>query len=351
MGAQHLDVIVLGGGMAGATVAAHVAPGRKLALLEREPQLAYHATGRSAAMFIPSYGSSGAQALSALSREFFHGRPLHQDAPIFTPRDVLHVARPGEVERLGSLLHAGLKTRPVSQAEALGRVPVLRPEAVEAAVIEEDCGDIDVAALHAHYIARARQAGASIHSDLSQIRIDREGEAWKVEAADGESWAAPILVNATGAWADETARRAGVAPLGLEPRLRTAVVAPAPAFTDFLVWPTVMSIAGDYYFRPFGGQLLMTACDAWPSAPCDAAPDPIGVAQAIERFERATRLNAPSGGLRRWGGLRTFAADEAPRIGWAQDAKGFLWVAGLGGFGIQTSPAVGATAAQLIETA
>ena len=333
------DVLILGGGVAGATVAAHLAPSLHVALLEREPQLGLHATGRSSAMFIPSYGGPEALALTAASRTFFHEAP-----ELFRPRPVLHVAASADSPKLAALTRPPLRAQPLDSAQVLALAPILRPEAAAFGALETSAGDIDAAALHARYLQTARAHGAEIFAGVGPASIDRRGDGWHVRSA-GDSFAAPILVNAAGAWADEVAASAGVEPLGLESRLRTVILTSAPDLDGVDGWPTVMATDGSLYFRPFQGRLLVTGCDEEPSPPCDAAPSALGVALAVDRFERMTRHRVDATLPVRWSGLRTFAPGGAPRIGWAADAPGFFWVAGLGGFGIQTSPAVGRLAA------
>lgn len=337
------DALVLGGGIAGATVAAHLCPYMKVALLEREPHLCMHASGRSAAMFVPSYGGPEAQALTAASEAYFLAAAAGVPA-LFRSRPVLHVAAPGQVERLSHLAMPPLNARPVDRREALTLAPILRAENLTAAMIEGRAGEIDVAALHAAYIRVARRHGLEVVTDVHHAGIDKVGGLWRVHCPDGAR-RAPVLVNATGAWADEVARAAGVQPLGLEPRLRTVVLVDPPAGATISDWPTVMAADGSYYFRPFQGRLLITGCDETPSPPCDAVAHPLGVAMAVDRFTKATRHPVGPRLAGRWAGLRTFAPGNVPRIGWDEEAAGFFWVAGLGGFGVQASPAIGRLAA------
>lgn len=347
---QVLDVVVLGGGIAGAALAAQLAGGLRVALVEREPQLGYHTTGRSAAMYIPSYGGSAVQPLTAASRGFFEDPPCGFAGRLLSPRPVLHIARADQGERLEAFARKTVGAAPLrrlSRDEALRRAPILRPQAVQSALLETGAGDLDVARLHGGLVRRAREAGAVILADAGKPNIVREGSRWRVRTRQA-SLIAPTLVNATGAWADETALDAGLAPKGLSPLLRTAILVDAPRELGFHDWPVVKDIDERFYFRPFGGRLLITPADETPSPPCDAAPDELDIACAMMRFHHAadhpvTRIH------HRWAGLRTFATDRAPVIGWSETAPGFFWLAGLGGFGIQTAPAVARLAAALVR--
>lgn len=344
--ANSYGALIIGGGIAGASVAAHLAPHMDVALLEREPHLAMHATGRSAAMFVPSYGCPEAQALTAASKSFF--KAAASEAPaLFRPRPVLHVAR---AERAGLLARLGaspLEAAPLSGAEALALVPHLRPDTAAAAMLERRAAEIDVAGLHALYLRTARSHRAAIVAGSGETTFERSDGVWRVDCAAGR-FRAPLLVNAAGAWADQVAAAAGVRPLGLTPRLRTVVLVDPPDGAATSDWPIVMAADGAFYFRPFQDQLLVTGCDETPSPPCDAAPSPLGVAMAMQRYTQATRAPDEPKVRRRWAGLRTFAPGGIPRVDWDHEAPGFFWVAGLGGFGVQASPAIGRLAASTI---
>lgn len=343
---SRFDVLVLGGGMAGAAIAAHLAARRRVALLEREPALAVHATGRSAAMWMPSYGGAAARPLTLASRPFLIDPPSAFGGPLLAPRAALHVARREQLDALGALAAEHPRLRPLSGGEARRRVPILRPEAAHAALLEEDAADIDVARLHAGFVSMARAGGAEILTALGDPKIGRAGLFWKVSAA-GQVWRAPILVNAAGAWADELAVAAGLAPLGLAPLRRTAILVDGPASPGFDGWPVVKDVDERFYFRPFSGRLLLTPADETPSEPGDAQPDDLDVARAMARLEKACD-HAVTRVRRRWAGLRTFAADRAPVVGWSRAVPSFFWMAGLGGFGIQAAPALGRMAAAIL---
>lgn len=346
-GGSGVDILVLGGGIAGATVAAHLSEDRRVVLIEREPDCGYHTTGRSAAMFLPSYGAAPVRPLTAASRAFLERPPPGFDGTLLRPREALHVGRKDQLGHLDALARRLPSPVWLSSAAARARVPILRPSEVRAAILETGCGDIDVNRLHQGFLRQAREAGALILTSARDIRVSRVGGLWRVRA-DACEVAAPVLVNATGAWADEVAAGAGVAPKGLQPLQRTVVLVDPPAHKGFVDWPIVKDVDERFYFRPFGGRLLVTPADEAPSPPCDAQADVLDLACAMMRFHDVAAH--PVKAVRhRWAGLRTFAADRAPVIGWDKAAEGFFWFAGLGGFGIQTSPAAGRLAAGLIR--
>lgn len=342
MAGTSFDVLILGGGIAGATLAAHLAPRLRVAVLEREPALGHHATGRSAAMFLPSYAGPAVRPLTAASRRFLASPPRGFGGSLLTPRAAIwtsaEAASPDLSDRPG--------LRPLESGEARRRVPILRAEAARQAWLETDAADIDAARLHMGLLRLAREAGGAVHAGLDELAVRRKGRLWRVRAAEA-AFEAPILVDAAGAWADEAAQAAGAAPLGLRPLQRTVVLVDPPTAPDFLRWPTVKALDDSFYFRPFAGRLLATPCDEIPAQPHDAQPSLLDVARAVQRLAQAA--DHPVRHVRhRWAGLRTFAPDRAPVFGWANDAAGFFWLAGLGGFGIQTAPAVGRLAAALL---
>lgn len=341
-----VDALILGGGMGGASVAAHLAPSRRVILLEREASCGYHATGRSAAMFMPSYGSESVRPLTQASRAFLEEPPQGFGGALIRPRDALHVARRDQLPQLEALAQRTPSLVKLDGPAACDKAPILRRSEVCAAMLETDAGDIDVDRLHRGFLRQALESGARLVESAGEVKIDRAGDLWRVRAG-GQAFTAPILVNATGAWADQTALAAGLRPKGLQPLQRTVVVVDPPAHKNFLDWPIVKDVEEHFYFRPFAGRLLITPADETPSAPCDARPDVLDVACAMMKFHDVA-LHPVKTVRHRWAGLRTFAVDRAPVIGWENDACGFFWFAGLGGFGIQTAAAAGRMAAALI---
>jgi D-arginine dehydrogenase len=344
------DVVILGAGMAGASLAAELAPHRQVVLVEREDQPGRHATGRSAAMFFESYGNATVRALTRASRAFLEHPPAGFAATaLLSPRSALFVCDAPRLDTLRSWLHkpdAPPTLRELTVAEALAMCPILRPEWLAGAALDASGSDMDVAAIHQGYLRVARQSGARIALDAFETAIERGPRGWRIRTRAGE-FEAPVLVNATGAWADAVARQAGVAPVGLQPMRRTAVTLPAPAGVDIRSWPLVIDIDEQFYFKPDAGQLLLSPANEDPMDPCDAAPDEMDVAIAVDRFETATTL--PVRKLNhRWAGLRSFVADRSPVAGFDAAADGFFWLAGQGGYGIQMAPALARAAAALL---
>jgi D-arginine dehydrogenase len=335
-----VDVIVIGGGIAGATAAAHLAEGgARVVLLEAEAHLAHHTTGRSAAQYLENYGGPVNVALTLASRARL------ETGTYLTPRAMLSVGGPADLAALEQLAAAGARLVPsirlVDGDEACRICPALRPDRVGGGVIEPDAADIDVALLHADFVARARRAGADVVTAHRVAEIRRDGAGWRV---DGR--AADVVVDAAGAWADVVARLAGVAPLGLRPLRRTAFVTPGPDGSEG--WPLVHGIDDTWYFKPEAGpSLLCSPADETPSEPCDAKPEEIDVARAIDAINSWTDLELRH--VRRaWAGLRTFSPDRSPVIGFEPEVPGFFWLAGQGGTGIQTAPAQGMATAGLV---
>lgn len=330
------DVAIVGGGIAGASLAAELAPHACVLLLEAEDMPGRHATGRSAAFWSETYGGPAIQPLTTDSREAI--------APFLQPLGSLHIGRGVDAPLVDAFL-AEFADTPVDlrRVDPAGHVPGLRPDWT-LGVLEPSCAYIDVAALHADCLRRARQACATIVTDAGLAQAARRAGAWAIETGAG-TFAATSIVNAAGAWADRVAERCGVRPIGIRPYRRTLVqlrVDPAVP-TDL---PHVIDIAGGFYFKPeAGGRLWLSPHDETPSDPCDAVPEEMDVAIAIDRLERAVdwRVLAVE---RSWAGLRSFAPDRLPVYGFAE--PGFFWCAGQGGFGIQTAPAAAKLAAALL---
>lgn len=345
---ERYDICVIGGGLAGLSVAGLLAASRRVVVLEREPHLAYHSTGRSAALFAESYGNHPVRALTRASRRFYFED--HGSGAFTIPRGAMFVAGENEVEALDALDMALRKVSPtvrrLTPEAASKHCPALRAENCAGALLDPDARDIDVAAVVDHHVRLLRARGGTTLRNAEVTRIDEIAGGWHIEAG-GASIETPIVVDAAGAWADEIAALAGVAQLGLTPLLRTAVRVPAGPW-QVADWPCVIDAAERWYFRPDARAVLLSPADETPCVPCDAQADAEAVAEAIARIENATHLviDRP---LRAWAGLRTFAADRTPVVGFDPDARGFFWLAGQGGYGIQTAPALAALAAALIE--
>ncbi|MBV9991124.1 MAG: FAD-binding oxidoreductase [Alphaproteobacteria bacterium] len=351
MSTESFDIVVIGAGIAGASVAAELASTHRTALLEREEFPGYHSTGRSAALFSESYGNAAVRALSRASRDFFFAPPEgFAEHPLVQARGALHVARQDQLARLESFAANADMTgqvRRITRDAALCLCPILRPESVAAAILEGDAADVDVAALHQGYLRRFRAAGGTLAVNAQARALTRRSGLWHVETGE-RSFRAPVVVDAAGAWADAVAELAGVAPLGIQPRRRTAALVDLPEGTESARWPMVIDIDETFYLKPDAGLLLISPADETPVEACDVQPDEMDVAIAVDRVERATSLTIRR--LRkRWAGLRSFAPDRSPVIGFDAAAPGFFWLAGQGGYGIQTAPAAARLAAALLR--
>ncbi|MEY4100671.1 MAG: hypothetical protein RL300_1842 [Pseudomonadota bacterium] len=349
---QTSDVLIIGAGMAGASAAYFLAPHAKVTLLERESQPGYHSTGRSAALYSETYGNATVRAITTASRSFYFCPPEGcSPYPLVTPRGALIVGGVADHEALRQTLETMRALVPNiewwTQDRILQRVPVLRPEAAIHGVYEPDAMDMDVHAIHQGFLRGARAAGAQVVCDAGVSRIHHDGHAWCVETAAGR-FSAPVLVNAAGAWCDEVAQLAGVKPVGLVPMRRTALTCEVPTSLPIQDWPLVIDAAESFYFKPEAGLLLVSPANADPVPPQDVQPEELDVAIAVDRLEIATTLQIRQV-WRKWAGLRSFVADKTPVVGYAPDAPGFFWLAGQGGYGIQTAPAMGELAAALVR--
>jgi D-arginine dehydrogenase len=348
MNAENFDAIVIGAGIAGATVAAHLAEDRKVALIEAEEAAGYHSTGRSAAIWILNYGPPDVRVLTGLSRGFFEAPPDgFSDTPILARRPVVFLAPAEQTAHLARLLAEGSGLREAPVEEIRRMVPALRPEYAVRAAIEEDAFDMDVAALHQGFLRLMRTRGGVLALRSRAGRIARHDGSWTVEVSGGAAYRAPVVVNAAGAWGDVVAGHAGVRPLGLTPKRRTGcVIDPAPfSVRD---WPMINDVDHTWYVRPEARtKLMVSPADETDMEPHDVQPDELDVAIAIDRMQQALDIE-----VRRvehsWAGLRTFTPDRSLAFGWDADAKGFFWCVGQGGYGIQTSPAAGRLVADVI---
>jgi D-arginine dehydrogenase len=348
MKTETLDAIVIGAGIAGATVAAHLAEDRRVALVEAEEAAGYHSTGRSAAIWILNYGPPDVRVLTGLSRPFFEHPPEgFADAPILSPRPVVFLAPPDQTEHLGRLLADGSGLRETSIEEMRRMIPALRPEYAVQAAIEEDAFDMDVAALHQGFLRMLKARGGMLALRSRTGQIERRDGAWHVETSGGGSFMAPVVVNCAGAWGDVVAAQAGIRPLGLVPKRRTGcVIDPVPY--QVREWPMVNDVDHTWYIRPEARtKLMVSPADETDIHAHDVQPGELDVAIAIDRMQQAMDIE-----VRRvehsWAGLRTFTPDRSLAFGWDPDATGFFWCVGQGGYGIQTSPAAGRLVADVI---
>lgn len=346
---RNVDCIVIGAGIAGASVAASLAGKASVAVLEAEPHAGYHSTGRSAALYSALYGNATIRALTRASHGYFltPSQGMVKDA-LLRERPTLFLVGAGQLDLVASFTadaDVRERTTTLSVDDVLARIPLLQRERIAGALLDSTSADIDVDLLHLGFLRSAKAAGAALHLGTGLQSLEREGSNWLAHTATG-SFRAGIVINAAGAWADDVAAMAGVAPVPLQPLRRTAVLIDLPEGVDATLWPAVVAIDESQYFKPDAGLLLISAADETPSPPCDAQPEELDVAIAVDRFETLT--GQPVRRVRhRWAGLRVFSPDRSPVVGFEASAPGFFWCAGQGGYGIQTSPALGRAAASL----
>lgn len=342
------DFVVIGGGIAGVSAAAFLSEHGSVELFEMEPSLAYHTSGRSAAMLVENYGSEGARPLVKAARPFLEKPPTGSvDGPLLSDRAVIWVARAGDTEvleqRATDARSLGAGCELFEPDDVLEHVPAMDSDWLAGGLYEPSGADIDVAALHQAFVRIARGNGAQIHTGSPVRSLDPAGDCWRVAGGEHEVQAGAI-VNAAGAWGDRIAAIAGVDPIGLQPMRRTAFM--VPGSEESSSWPMVVEANEQFYFRPDGVQFLCSLAEETPSEPMDARPRMEDVALAVERINEATTF-----GIRtvnsEWAGLRTFAPDRDLVIGEDPTAPGFFWLVGQGGIGIQTSPAYGALLASM----
>ncbi|MGF1640126.1 MAG: NAD(P)/FAD-dependent oxidoreductase [Rhodospirillales bacterium] len=355
--AGSCDFLIVGAGIAGASVGFALtaqAPRARIVMVERESAPGYHSTGRSAALFVETYGNAVVRALARGSRPFLETPPVgFADHPLLSPRGVLHYGRPDQRGRIESLFEDCRSfTRDLRLLEAadIARLqPALRPDRAAVGVHEPHAMDIDVAALHQGFLRGFKAMGGELRTDAEVLRIERRGSRWAVATADGPL-GATILVDAAGAWADTVAAAAGLSPLGLVPKRRTAITFDAPGGTALGQWPMSIEVDETLYFKPEAGRILVSPCDETPVPPSDAQPEELDVAIAVARIEEATTLSVRAI-THKWAGLRSFFPDKLPAVGFDPVESGFFWLAGQGGYGIKSSSAMGRLAAALLAGA
>ncbi|MBP6877226.1 MAG: FAD-binding oxidoreductase [Phenylobacterium sp.] len=347
---RQANFIIIGGGIAGASAAYELSASASVILLERESRPGYHSTGRSAALFSETYGPPIVCALSCASRAFLEEPPAGLcEYPLLSPSGSLHLGSEADREALEALVaHArglGVEAYEMDEAAIRRLVPAMRPEHARLGVLEPGAKNIDVDALHQGWLRGARRRGAEVRTDAEVVGLERRGDLWRVRLSD-EVLECAAIINAAGAWADDVAEMAGLARLGVAPLRRTAAVVKAPQDVDISGWPLVIAADESFYFKPDAGLLLVSPADETPTPPCDAWADDFDVAVALDRIMTATTLQIDRV-VRSWAGLRSFAPDRKPVVGPDPEAETFLWLAGQGGYGIQTSPAVSRLIASL----
>jgi len=350
-----LDAVIIGGGIAGTSVAYFMSNHANVIVLEREAQAGLHSTGRSAALFSESYGGPQIRALTRASRPFFERPPRgFVENALLTPRGALVIGareQAAQVESEFAAIRVGTpQLQLLDQEQMRAMVPVLEPQYAQLGLFEPGAADVDVNALHQGFIRGLKQRGSRLECGVQIHSIERSGGEWLLEVAmrgaQPHTLRAPLVIDAAGAWADEVAALAGVEPLGLEPRRRSAFLFQPPGGVVTAHWPFVTSVAEDFYFKPDAGLLLGSPANADPVLPHDVQAEELDIAIAIDRIERVTtmRIQRP---MRPWAGLRSFVGDGGVVGGFDSEARGFFWVAALGGFGIQTSAAMGEACAHL----
>jgi D-arginine dehydrogenase len=348
-----IDVIIIGAGIAGASAGYELATTHRVVVLEREDQPGYHTTGRSAALYTENYGNAAIRALTSASRDFFENPPQgFTEHPLLSARGVLGVATAAQTASFDEGLKLANAVTPgvvveVDRAEALKRFPILNGEIIERAMYEPDAMDMDVHAIHQGFLRGLKARGGTLVTSAEVQSLARRNGAWHLTTTAGE-FAAPIVINAAGAWADEIGRLAGAGAIGLEPKRRTALTFDLPAGLNPAPWPSLHDVDELFYAKPEAGRLLASPADETPSPPCDAQPEEIDIATVIDRLEtvitiKVTRI------MRKWAGLRSFVADRTMVAGEASSTPGFFWLAGQGGYGIQTSPSMGRAIAALVR--
>lgn len=353
---QNADVLIIGAGIAGASLAWRLARGgHRVLLLEREAQPGMHSTGRSAAMFMQSYGPPGVRALTRAGRDFYLNPPAgFADAPLLSPRAALFVAtaaQHGALVALGDTLAAsGTPLRHLDEAQLLAWAPALRRGLFAEALLDEGGFDMDVDRLLQGFLRGARQAGAQLRTGVAPGRAEHDGAGWRVALPDGTTAQATVVVNAAGAWADEVAALFGAAPIGLEPRRRSAFTFRPPPGVDWSATAMVCDVDEAWYFKPDAGQMLGSPANADPTTAHDVQPEEFDIALGIHRLQEVSSFDIarPSA---TWAGLRSFVADGDLVIGFDDACPGFFWLAAQGGYGIQSAAGASLLAASLIEGA
>ncbi len=350
---RTFDIAVIGAGIAGASVAAHLArAGKRVALFEMERQAGYHTTGRSAAVFAPSYGPTSIRALTRASEAFFRAPPEgFTEAPLFSPRKIMMIARSDQQEALSALIDDvdGPSITRLDETALRAFNPLVREGYAHSAMLDEAGQDIDVNALHQGFLRMLKAAGGEIILGTEIIELSQD-KRWQIETSL-DAFEAEIVVNAAGAWADEIAQMAGAEKIGLTPKRRTALMIPQPAGSEIDNAPITIDIGEQFYMKPDAGRLLISPADETPSPACDAQPEEIDIAICVDRIETAFDVQVRKIETK-WAGLRSFVPDGSPVVGYSGRAKNFFWLAGQGGYGIQTAPALAEFAAgQVLEQA
>lgn len=340
------DIIIIGAGIAGISLAAQLSPHKRVIVLERESQPGYHATGRSAAVYLPTHGPKIILNLIRASGDFFH-KPSQElfPQPLLSPRSVMVIAKPEDTDHVEQARKDGMVD--ISLKEAQEKLPALDARVYPQALIDNEAFDIDVDLLLQGLKKKIKQNGGKIITNAEVTSISQTKKIWQIQTT-GDAFTAPIIVNASGAWADEVADMAGLGKLSIQPKRRSAALIDVSSRWDVTNWPFVVGAGDTFYFRPMGGKLMVSPADQTNCEPHDAWADDMAVAQGLALFQQATGFEITHV-EHTWAGLRTFAPDGNPVVGYDPRTAGFFWLAGQGGYGIETSPAIARIAHALID--
>lgn len=350
---SQADFIIIGGGIAGASTGFWLSQHARVIVLERESHPGYHSTGRSAALYTAAYGTPQVRALTQASRDFFDAPPPgFCEHPLLTPRGEMTVDFSGDPAELQNQYLSAKVTVPqmqlLSAEEACVRLPILRREKVHGAIYDPTASDIDTDALHQGYLRGIRRNQGQVLTDTQVVSLSRDAEGiWQVQT-DGQTFSAPVIINAAGAWADKIGALAGAQPLGLQPKRRAAFIFAGPEGVNIHHWPMLVSLDESFYMKPDAGMLLGSPANADPVEPHDVQPEELDIAMGIYQIEEATTLTIRRP-TRTWAGLRSFVSDGDLLSGFDPQVPGLFWVAAQGGYGIQTSPAMGQASAALVR--
>lgn len=344
---DSFDFVVIGGGIAGVSIASHLAEHGRVTLMEMEPQPGYHSTGRSVSLFSETYGTPVIRALSRASRRFYFEPPrTFCTAPLVAPRPVLMIASGSQADALQEFLASatpGDGVERLTPREAIEAFPLLAPGELAGAALQRGTADIDVHGLLQGYLRSFKARGGMLSVDTTLTQLVRQGDAWTLSTSRGEIRATTV-VNAAGAWAGEIGKLAGATDIDLRPLRRSVALIEQPSGHNMNDWPLLLDAEEGFYVKPSPGRLFLSPADETLSVPCDAQADDMDLAEAVDRFERATTIQVKRL-VGQWAGLRSFVADGSPVVGFDPLVPGFFWLAALGGYGIQTAPALSLLAA------
>ena len=350
---SQADFIIIGGGIGGASTGYWLSQHARVIVLERESHPAYHSTGRSAALYTAAYGTPQVRALTQASRDFFDAPPSgFCDHPLLTPRGEMTVDFTGDPAELTNQYLSAKATVAQMQLltadEACARLPILRREKVHGALYDPTASDIDTDALHQGYLRGIKRNGGEIHTNSEVLSLTRDADGqWQVETGE-QRFSAPVIINAAGAWADKIGQMAGAQALGLQPKRRAAFIFAGPEGVNIHHWPMLVALDESFYMKPDAGVFLGSPANADPVEPHDVQPEELDIAMGIYQIEEATTLTIRRP-TRTWAGLRSFVRDGDLLAGFDSQVPGLFWVAAQGGYGIQTSPAMGLASAALVR--